>query len=166
MTHPHQIRSMNLERLVKKFIRVESMAVVLYRSHLQRLPVALQPLICHIMRVEEKHRDDWKNMYQDFFHTPAPFFFVSEFAAYLLASILNFFGEWAILHGECFVEQIAIREYTRTLRSIHHPEIKRMIQTILQDEKQHQHLDALLREDLQDEEEHLHDMREALKTNK
>ncbi|MBM3204722.1 hypothetical protein FJZ48_01945 [Candidatus Uhrbacteria bacterium] len=153
---------MNVKTFFHTFIRAESVAAILYRSHLTSISITHQPLLCHIARIEEKHRDDWRALYQQIFHEPAPRFLPSQYAARLLGWILNIFGERAILRAECLIERHAINIYTRSLHQIHDPRVRSVLTRVLKDEASHQALDTLLREDKQDEEEHLEKMQEVL----
>lgn len=151
-----------LPRLLKKFIRLEVMAAELYHAHIDHVPVCLKPIMHHFWRVEEHHRDTFQRIYRELVGHPAPTFPITRLLTPAFAWCLSLKGPSTILRFECFIEDKAIRDYTQALNWIKHPDIRRAIHNILEDENVHGPLLESLKTFRHDEEEHVRKMEEAL----
>ncbi len=153
----------SLPRLLDWFIRLEIMAAELYRAHVHHVPVSLKPMMHHFAHVEEHHRDVLRRLYRELVGKKPPRHFHITYLARMLAWCLSWGGPSRILRFECFIEERAIRDYTRALAWVQHPKIRRAIHVILDDEKIHGPLIHTLKTFRHDECAHIKKMEEALR---
>lgn len=154
---------MNAVRLVKKFLRLETMAVILYSHHEQCVPPELRPMMHEFTQIEETHRLAFARLYTELTQKPAPPFHFTRSLTKRLALFLEHLGVRALLTFECEFESLAVKDYTSALASVQDPRIKPIIESVLQDEFRHISFNELLTLFREHEERHIAKMEHALK---
>ena len=147
-----------LRHLVVKFLRLETIAEALYRQHVHAISVEARPLFERFVTVEAHHRQIFEHYYTTIYGLPLPTFHISTFCACLIAEILHLFGQGPILRFECWIEGLAIADYTQALEWIEEPSMRKLIHEVLKDEQQHLPFTEALLVFREDEEEHIQKM--------
>lgn len=149
--------------LIRKFLKLETLAHELYLTHLPHVPAFAKRDFQEFIKTEEHHRRMFERLYREVGGVPRhPHFPVSVFLMRSVAHILSLAGFATICRFECAVERRAIADYEDALRFVKRPTLRRTIQRVLHDEKQHPSLEALLTRFQHDEEEHVARMQKTL----
>lgn len=150
--------------LIHSFLRLETLAHELYRAHLPHVPRFAKEDFREFIRIEEKHRRIFEELYcriaKRKHHPRFPF---SVFAMKCVAHIIRIGGFRAICRFECAVERRAIRDYEQALRYVKQGDVRRVIKNVLRDERSHPSLETLLAQFQRDEEQHVKRMEQALR---
>ncbi len=154
---------MNLVRLVKKFLRLETMAVLLYSHHEACVAPELRPMMHEFTKIEETHRLAFARLYTQLTSKPAPRLRFTCAFTKRLALFLERLGVRAMLKFECEFEARAVQDYTKALQLIKDPRAKTVVESILKDELSHKSFDELLHIFREHEERHISKMENELK---
>ena len=154
---------MNLARLVKKFLRLETMAVLLYSHHEACVAPELRPMMREFTEIEETHRHAFARLYTQLTHKPAPSLPFTRALTKRLALFLERLGVRAMLTFECEFEARAVQDYTKALASVNDPRVKSVVESVLKDELSHKSFDELLHIFREHEERHISKMENELK---
>lgn len=147
-----------LRVLVVRFLRLETIAEALYRQHLAAVPASWRSLFEHFVAVEAHHRQIFERYYQTLYGLPLPTFRFSTFAVCLVAKLLHLFGKRTTLRFECWIEALAIADYSAALEWVEEPRLRRLIHEVLHDEEQHLPFTEALLVFRAEEEEHIRRM--------
>ncbi len=146
--------------LIRRFLRLETLAHELYKIHLPYVPSFAKSEFRQFIRVEERHRRTFERLYLELSHTNThPRFPFSVACLKIIARVVSFAGFEAICRFECRIEQRAINDYAQALQSIRHPALRRAVQRVLRDERTHGSVNDLLRQFQSEEKVHIRSMR-------
>jgi rubrerythrin len=151
-----------LRHLVVKFLRLETIAEALYRQHAHAVSLEVRPVFEHFATVEARHREIFERYYTTIYGLTLPTFHFSTFGARFIAEVLHLFGQGPILRFECWIERLAIADYTQALEWIEEPSMRKLIHDVLKDETQHLPFTEALLVFREDEEEHIQKMKKLL----
>lgn len=151
-----------LRHLVVKFLRLETLAETLYAQHLPSVGRELRPLFEEFVRVETRHRELFAHYYRTLYGDPVPTFRLSIFGCRLISIVLHLFGTKAVLRFECWIESLAVSDYTDALEWIEEPTLRRLIHEVLRDEMDHLPFTEALLQFREDEAEHIQRMQKII----
>lgn len=154
--------AVRLRRIVVTFLHLETIAAALYTEHLRSTTLSLRPLFQEFVEIETRHRALFAHYYRSLYGPKIPTFPFSVFGCRFISKFLQCFGTKAILRFECWIESLAIRDYTDALDWIEEPNLRKLIHEVLRDEHDHLPLTEALLQFREDESEHIRRMQQVI----